>query len=126
KAQECSQKLEKLCDCEWENLQEQISSHKILKDLAKIHCKETQDITKIFKDTICNYYNKIFHNIVINSLTEEDKILGSNKIIVEIDKSKFEDLWVVGITEKIKIRNIILRLLEIIIMRLFISLLENI
>ncbi|CAG8827662.1 8447_t:CDS:1, partial [Dentiscutata erythropus] len=30
----------------------------------------------------------------------DDKILGGKGIIVEIDKSKFEDLWIVGITER--------------------------
>ena len=67
--------------------------------LTKIRCKETRDITKFSKDTICDYY-KIFRNIIISFLTEEDEVLGGNKVIVEIDESKFEDLWVVGITER--------------------------
>ena len=93
--------------------------------MTKIRCKETRDITKFSKDTICDYY-KIFRNIIISSLTEEDEVLGGNKVIVEIDESKFEDLLVVGITERNGNKKYYLRLLEIVIMQLFISLLENI
>jgi transposase-like protein len=45
----------------------------------------------------------IFRNRVINTLTEQDLIIGGKNIIVEIDKSKFrknENWWVVGIVER--------------------------
>ncbi|CAG8763469.1 10697_t:CDS:2, partial [Dentiscutata erythropus] len=74
-----------------------------LENLYSFYILETQEffdnITKYCNDTICDY-SKIFHDLVINSLNRDDKILEGKGIIVEIDESKFGDLWVVGITKR--------------------------
>ncbi|CAG8658903.1 16058_t:CDS:2, partial [Dentiscutata erythropus] len=43
-------------------------------------------------------FTKIFHKLVINTLTNNDETIGGNRVIVEIDESKFKkdkDFWVV-------------------------------
>ncbi|CAG8852620.1 16611_t:CDS:1, partial [Gigaspora margarita] len=42
------------------------------------------------------------------SLTEEDEVLGGNKVIVEIDKFKFEDYGLWELQKEMEIRNVIL------------------
>ncbi|CAG8668081.1 7152_t:CDS:2, partial [Scutellospora calospora] len=51
---------------------------------------------------------KIFRNLVINTLTEEDEIIGSDKIICEIDKrySKLEELEIKHVHINYSKRNI--------------------
>ncbi|CAG8808441.1 8874_t:CDS:1, partial [Dentiscutata erythropus] len=48
-------------------------------------------------------FTKIFHKLVINTLTNNNETIGGNDIIIEIDKSKFKkdkDYWVVGAVER--------------------------
>ena len=39
---------------------------------------------------------------MINSLTEDDFLLGGDHEIIEIDESKFEDFWIVGMIQRTK------------------------
>ena len=39
---------------------------------------------------------------MINSLQDNDFLLGRDRIIVEADESLFNDFWVVGIVERTK------------------------
>jgi transposase-like protein len=48
-------------------------------------------------------YIKIFRDLIIKTLKEDDMIIGGKDIIVEIDESKFkknEDFWIVGGIER--------------------------
>ena len=58
-------------------------------------------MTNHSSNTIVNYI-KIFRNLVINTLEDDDMIIGGKNIIVEIDESKFKDFWVVGGVERTK------------------------
>ena len=42
---------------------------------------------------------KIFRELVINTLVEDDFIIGRNKIICEIDESLFNNFWIIRMIE---------------------------
>ncbi|HEY6534435.1 MAG TPA: hypothetical protein VIY08_01285 [Candidatus Nitrosocosmicus sp.] len=56
--------------------------------------------------TTVSKYIKLFRQLVINMLVDNDEIIGGNNIIVEVDESKFhsrkdgEGIWIVGGVEK--------------------------
>jgi hypothetical protein len=45
-------------------------------------------------------YIKKFRGLAIDSLRQDDFIIGGNKIIIEIDESKFHDFWIFGGIER--------------------------
>src|SRR5437868_642411 len=49
--------------------------------------------------TIEKYIN-IFRELAINSLQEDDFVIGSDRIICELDESKFNDIWIIGGVER--------------------------
>ena len=56
-------------------------------------------ITGFSPNTIVKFV-KIFRELAINTLVDEDEIIGGNRIIVEIDENWFDHFWVVGFVEK--------------------------
>jgi hypothetical protein len=70
--------------------------------LTKANYTTINSITNYSPRTIVKYM-KVFQEIAINSLTDDDFLFGGFNIKVEIDESKFrknEDFWVLGIIER--------------------------
>jgi hypothetical protein len=70
--------------------------------LTKANYTTIKSITNYSPRTIVKYI-KIFQEVAINSLTNNDTLLGGFNIKVEVDESKFrknEDFWVVGLIER--------------------------
>lgn len=79
-------------------------------------------ITGHSSHTIAAYYS-IFRTIILNTLVEEDTIIGGDGIIVELDESKFgkikynlghrvEGVWVFGGVERTENRKMFLKIVE--------------
>ncbi|CAG8514824.1 4566_t:CDS:2 [Dentiscutata erythropus] len=69
---------------------------KIIKKPEKCHSCN-REIYLYLKENVFRYRNlDYFRNLAINSLISDDEIVGGPRIIVEIDKSLFNDFWVIG------------------------------
>src|SRR6185295_18527508 len=58
---------------------------------------------------------KMFRNIIAKSLVKEDTKIGGERVIVEIDESKFkknESWWTVGIVERTKLRKCFFKIVK--------------
>ena len=62
-------------------------------------------ITGFSPNTIVKFC-KIFRELVINTLVEDDFIIGRNKVICEIDESLFYNFWLIRSIERTKEKKI--------------------
>src|SRR5437870_3238085 len=57
--------------------------------LSRVNYTLISNMTSYSSTTIVKYI-KIFRNIIINTLTEQDQIIGGKNIIVELDETKMK------------------------------------
>ena len=69
--------------------------------LNKINYSSISYMTSYSSITIEKYIN-IFRELMINSLQEDDFLLGEDRIICEADESLFNNFWVMGIVKRTK------------------------
>src|ERR1043165_7831773 len=82
--------------------------------IANAKYSTISSITGHSSATIVKYIN-IFQNLVVNTLTDNDLIIGGKNKIVEIDESKFkknENWWVVGGVERTAERKCFFEIVE--------------
>jgi hypothetical protein len=69
--------------------------------ICKVKYTQIELITGFSPNTIVKFV-KIFRDLVINTLAEDDEIIGRNRIICEIDESLFNNFWIIGSIERTK------------------------
>ena len=67
--------------------------------INKLKYQRIKDMTDHVENTLVKYIYT-FRRLAVNSLSGNDFILGGDHVIVEIDESKFKDLWVLGMIER--------------------------